>query len=778
MRRLVTRGLAVLLALLLAGGCLPVGGRGGTGDGVGTSTLSGAGEQGSAGGTDEPDRPHEADPADEADAPDEADAVGQAAQQVALPDVAVDPANVPGDRNGPVALLVKRLTLGASLEDSFAATREALAMGGIATWDGETFLKEAVSPAASTKAIPREVAVLALEARQRASAGRLTLAQMGEMLQDLGWPFQSGSTPGEQLRAILAGWVADGLARPDAPLSFAPLFLQEMALVQQPAIDIAGARYAPGDLRLTLLEMELFAAHFDRISRPPKQAAWRPFGGWLESKAEAAEVCSAAKEWLGKGLGDANVIVDIDQLLASQIVGDGMGNALQAAGLSEAGADGFGKALSAIGIAGRVLKLISIYSEAQVAVTLESANPIHKGLESEARILSGFRARAGVSDEDWKAYTDSMTSSGVMRGLRDCFATFGMPVIPDLGDMGKEAQNWSVEWRLPEGAGQHAYISLDTNQFYLPGQLEMKLEKDGDHSASALLVVDIVPEQGKAHSGPVKQGKVVAEAALETASPPSIGSWVNALKGGAGDLLALADVLVELGAGWIQEMRPPKAYATLNVTYHEGGAGAWTGTITYSKTRAIDETKTGQKKGEYSFAEHTVESDSRTATIWIGGSDVNNTGQEQVYTLRGDSTSAVRETRYSYYRGEDDGCRGEGVATSHERSYSLTETSGSGPAEAQLTILNNGGYRLHVPALPEMSGFRVSEWRSWWENKPCVDGDEEYQDSGPVEGWALGSFSVAGKVDPKKPDVIEGVHDDTDQGGNRVIITWRLERQT
>ncbi len=44
--------------------------------------------------------------------------------------------------------------------------------------------------------------------------------------------------------------------------------LREMALTQQPPIDLATGDYDPQELRLTLLELELFAAHFDRLSGP------------------------------------------------------------------------------------------------------------------------------------------------------------------------------------------------------------------------------------------------------------------------------------------------------------------------------------------------------------------------------------------------------------------------------------------------------------------------------------------------------------------------------
>lgn len=91
-------------------------------------------------------------------------------------------------------------------------------------------------------------------------------------------------------------------------------------------------------------------------------------------------------------------------------------------------------------------------------------------------------------------------------------------------------------------------------------------------------------------------------------------------------------------------MLPPKAYGALTVTYHEGGGGAWSGRITYSKTRESDETETGLNAGGYATQARSAESYSRTATLRMGSSELMvNTGLEQILTLIGDATVIVRE---------------------------------------------------------------------------------------------------------------------------------------
>ena len=51
--------------------------------------------------------------------------------------------------------------------------------------------------------------------------------------------------------------------------------------------------------------------------------------------------------------------------------------------------------------------------------------------------------------------------------------------------------------------------------------------------------------------------------------------------------MSLADALVQVGSGWVQEMAKPQAFATVTVRYHTGGL---LGRITYTETR-IDQSE-------------------------------------------------------------------------------------------------------------------------------------------------------------------------------------------
>src|SRR5207302_5517860 len=109
---------------------------------------------------------------------------------------------------------------------------------------------------------------LAAEAHDKAIAGRLTVTEVAQMWKDLGFVFEGTGTPGDQLLAFLSGWVRGAQPKPDAAESFTPLFLQEMAKRQQPAVDLTDPNVQPADVRLTLLELELVAAAFDRDLQP------------------------------------------------------------------------------------------------------------------------------------------------------------------------------------------------------------------------------------------------------------------------------------------------------------------------------------------------------------------------------------------------------------------------------------------------------------------------------------------------------------------------------
>lgn len=132
------------------------------------------------------------------------------------------------------------------------ATEQALAWGGVRVRSKARVYARGRGPAGAVSATPLEALHLAVEARERESVERLTLAELARMLRGLGFPFARGD-PGLQLASFLRGWIAKARARPADPRSFTPLFLAEMARFQRPAVDLTRP-FPPEALRLTLVE--------------------------------------------------------------------------------------------------------------------------------------------------------------------------------------------------------------------------------------------------------------------------------------------------------------------------------------------------------------------------------------------------------------------------------------------------------------------------------------------------------------------------------------------
>lgn len=393
---------------------------------------------------------------------------------------------------------------------------------------------------------------------------------------------------GERLMEMLGTWVKNAAANPGDPRNFTPLFLAEMARLQDPPVDLLGtpmSRIGRGDgppvdlrggprsgrLRLTLLEIQLIAAAFLRpdarasaahddlpFTLPPRPAVLQAAYMAAGQATPCSDLMKQVEE-LGK-----SVAGDLGGAGATGVVGSAAGDALDRliqAGIGEAAAESLGKVMNAFGLVAKIGKLVSFYGDTQVSVTPEPMF-IHKPLGNNEYVA--FTATAGVSDKDLEDYERALKEvSQTDRATRDCLEAAGMPRMSNVGDLAREAEEWLVEWKLVEGAPPHAYFSIDTNDFVIVGTRQAtRLKRSGASSASAIFVVDILPEEK--HSGEIVRAYVTARASVDAATMPSIGTILNPLTG----VLGLVDSLVELGTGWFQYMNQPKAYGTIEVEYH------------------------------------------------------------------------------------------------------------------------------------------------------------------------------------------------------------------
>ncbi len=424
------------------------------------------------------------------------------------------------------------------------------------------------------------------DAQLQASAGQDALRERRMEMQDLADRLarvqrQVGADPvqGERLMALLDAWVREAAKTPDDPRSFTPLFLAEMARLQDAPVDLTGSAWtrpgrgkgAPVDLRgaprarqlrWTLLELELFGAAFDRGRNPRTAARVVPslqrvataLAGSLVPPARAGNACIDYKEAYGDTWGE----------IASAAGGWGVGQALERgveAATGSATREAFGKAMGAVGIATKLAKLASFYADKQVSVEPEPLSR-HKPLDQADTAI--YVARAGVNEADLKEY-ERMIGEGAKadRMARDCLNSLGLPTFSTLKDIADDAENWIVEWRTGDGEGNHIMESRPPyNKWDWPGRRAMRMHRESPSSARANLFVDVLPEQK--HSGTVVRAYATAQASVDAAGMPSLGTFVTGAAGGLG----LADALVELFGGWFQYMNMPKAYGTIELEYH------------------------------------------------------------------------------------------------------------------------------------------------------------------------------------------------------------------
>ena len=417
------------------------------------------------------------------------------------------------------------------------------------------------------------------ERRTRGSRASEAANRADRVQQNIGPDFENG----EKLMQLLSAWVTNAAATPDDPRSFTPLFLAEMARRQDPPIDLLATpmtrtgredgiaidlRGLPrsGRLRLTLLEIQLMSAAFLRVPGATASLVPAPwpdpramFASYVVSAQEApcSDLMKSVEE-LGKMIGG-----DLGGAATSGLAGSGAGAALDKAiqsAIGEAASESFGKVMDAVNLASKIARLVSFYGDSQVNVTADEKF-IHKPMGLSKYVA--FEAVAGVSDEDLEQYRRALENvSQQDRATRDCLEAAGMPKLSNLEDLAKEAEDWLVEWRIVEGSPAHSYWSMPPNEFYLPGRQAMKMGRKSASSASAVFVVDILPENQ--HTGKIVRAHVTVRASVDAAGMPSLGTMLNPITG----VLGLVESLIELGAGWFQYMNQPKAYSTVEVEYH------------------------------------------------------------------------------------------------------------------------------------------------------------------------------------------------------------------
>ena len=502
------------------------------------------------------------------------------------------------------AALARTITQeGSSLIQSFEAVQEALARGGIATVDVNGVYVAAYPPVSPMPDTHPDILALTLEARNHAY--RMTVDDLAGTLKELGWPFRPDSSPGEQLVSFLAAWVDAANDNPSDPQSFTPLFLAEMAQQQVPLVDLSSGLADPSQVHISLLELALFSAAFDRIMIFP-QSSISPLGAVRLPGLNRMSVprpladddpCTKYKsifygplatlilpEPLGEQLGDFGISYSVGEILGKLVDKMGMSG------------EDFGKAMASVNILARISRLIELYSSLSVSVSVVGDNPVHKPLEGEPEKEVTFDATVGVSDEDWSAYQQKYGEIGmaVDRIARDCLGVLGIPTFANTGDITKAVEGFNVEWRIASGSPEHAYDAAEEVQdqgcSYHLGRLRCQVMPVSDHSAKSSYILNVIqskpPETQAVHAGGVLEDSTVeACAAVDASEAPSLSTFINGAMGGLG----LADSITELVGGMILKLGKPESCATLGVTWHVERSFALEGSV----TRKYDESDTG-----------------------------------------------------------------------------------------------------------------------------------------------------------------------------------------
>jgi hypothetical protein len=486
-----------------------------------------------------------------------------------------------------------------------AAVREVLGQVGFDIVEGQNNPRDGVR-----YAIPPEITLLADDASRRANGGRLTLVEFTNLLKDLGFPYKEGEDPAQLMQSGIRNWVITAIEDPSADGAEAALFLQTMALAQQPAIDLTLEDWDPELYRMTLLEMEVFLGAFLQAAEPktrPKTAFIdRILGLETAYAADTIPACSYAKQWFGQqgkesGVGDLTSInIELIGSLASELTGKAI----------EKGSEVVGKLMSPLSAAMKLMKLGMLYWAVEVHVE-PSVDEIHKPTASEAGKDMAYTAKVGVNEEKYKEYLEGWSASQLAKEIKDCLSFAGLPMPTDTGEIAADVENWSVEWDIVRGGGEHATIGLDKKEFDLKGQFQMKLKRTDKASGEAKLVTDLTTEKPAKHEGFEHYGYVVTRALVETSKPPGLGTLIGGGKAGAGDsdsgggldLLGLSDALLDVLSGWFQEVAEPEAHGYTRVYYHTKTYPKYTyeGQISAVHYFNEEETYTSEKnqRGEY-----------------------------------------------------------------------------------------------------------------------------------------------------------------------------------
>lgn len=669
---------------------------------------------------------------------------------------------------------VDRLLEG-SWEEQQEAVRDSLAGAGIAVLKGDADPKPG-----TLFVIPPELTLLTADASRRASGGHLSLDEVADLFQQAGFPFAEGRDPALTMQSAIRKWVLAAQEKPKLEGSYVPLFMQAMAQRQVPAVDLTAEDWDPADYRLTHLEFEMFLGAFIQALPSESRTAslWERLLGEKAYAEENTAVCSNLKSWLGdwgtRQGGDAGAVkftVESIGILVAELTGKGVEVLSQLVA---------GVILPIISMALKLLKLAMLYWS--VDVTLEATpGELHRPASNEAGSEIAYLAKVGVNEAKYKAYVEGWSNTPLAKKIKDCLSTFGFPVPSDTGELAADVDRWSVEWNLFQNGGPHATIGQSKNKFELLGQLQMKVNRTSDIAGEAKLIADVAKEQVKDHDGEERTGTVVARAQVETSAPPAIGTFLNAYKVGEGaaksgimDLLALTDTLLDVLAGWYQEMVTPEAYVRTQVAYHVPKSDyAYKGWISMASERNEKETLPGGEKKTRVTAHARMEAELVVL------------GDGQQFEIRGVGTMKL-SGQFNLFNQTGGDCT-NGKLTQTQSSYGTGRHSSDITINSRITRTGSDakGYTFAFRPIFQSRTSGQYDVRTVYHTQMngCMNGGKpsyasyqrEERDTHPYSP-VLTPLELTMEADRPFPKTISGGRTSTNERGETIIWTYKFDR--
>lgn len=397
---------------------------------------------------------------------------------------------------------------------------------------------------------------------------------------------------GAALLQLLDAWVREAAKHPDDPQSFTPLFLAEMARLQEAPFDLLGSEYmrpsrgadqpvdlrgAPraDDYRMTLLEMQLFLAAFQR-GQPPVPTAGRATA-WPSRFANNIVDALLPPAHAQSGLSQC---ADIKKILGGDSPGESSATDWAVNETGNAAFEALGKLygiseglLSGIGSASKILRVVIQFANTEVKVHAEQGT-VHKppsgGGDGHGSRHAWFTASAGVDPKDLEDYERALQDQEARTGeiLNQCFGALELPALQSLREIADAAENWRVQWEIRPLFPAHMNIPMGDpdNDFVKRNsvQREMPLKRASPAHAEARLKAMVEREQASRGEVALAHHTVVAKV-VDTGAP-GFGEMVNAVKGMLG--LGMTNTVVDMAAGWMKHILVPRAAAVQSIEYH------------------------------------------------------------------------------------------------------------------------------------------------------------------------------------------------------------------